>query len=112
MEDQRLLRKFCLSLDRHIGCKGAYGVNQNCHSQCETCPLSLAEQAMFLMNYKGMTLGEAVKATVRRPLPPGAGQEICAGLYQAKKDYPELKDNEERAAASVINGGDEPEEED
>jgi hypothetical protein len=96
LEDQRLLRKFCLSLDKHIGCKHAYGVNKDFHGQCTVCPVAILEQACFLMNFKGMTLGEAVKAAVRAPIPEDGRWEIIKGLVE-KADYPEVKENEEKA---------------
>jgi len=70
------------------------------------CPLALAGEVAWLMTYKGMTLGEAVKAVVRAPIAEDKRWEIFREFVAAVVDQVEpcLKDNEERAAAAVILG--------
>jgi len=76
-------------MDKHYGCKRAFGTSRNDYGQCLSCPLATAEQAQWLMRYKGMTMGEAVKATVRLPVSREEGQEIIKTYEKPKEPYPE-----------------------
>ena len=104
LEDQRLLRKFCEAMNRHYGCKSAFGTSKDGYGQCAACPLACAEQAMYLMNLKNMPMGEAVKATLRGPISGEEAHEILNAYARTREPYPELKPNEERAAAAVTLG--------
>lgn len=113
LEDQRLLRKFCEAMERHYGCRTAFGTSRDQpFGACVACPLACAEQAMYLMNLKNMPMGEAVKATLRGPISGEEAHEILNAYARAREPYPELKDNEERAAAAVTLGEARYEEED
>lgn len=102
LEDQRLLRKFCQAMDRHYNCKQYFGTSQDSFGQCKACPLATAEQAMYLMNLKGLPMGEAVKATLRGPVNDLERWEILRDVAIGGEPY--IKPNEERAAAAVILG--------
>lgn len=104
LEDPRLLRKFCQSMDRNYGCFRAFGTSSDSLGECKSCPLATAEKVMWLMQFKGMTMGEAVKATLRGPYGYAEAKETLAAHAREKEPYPYLKENEERAAAAVILG--------
>jgi len=104
LEDQRLLRKFCEAMDRHYRCKRYFGTSRNSYGQCLACPLATAEQVNYLINLKGLPMGEAVKATLRAPVSEVERWEIMRGVAEGGEPYPELKPNEERAAAAVTLG--------
>ena len=89
LEDQRLLRKFCESMNRHYGCKAAFGTSNNSYGHCMACPLATAEAAQYLMNLKNMPLGEAVKATLRGPVSAEEAHEILQAYARKPRPYPE-----------------------
>jgi len=109
IEDQRLLRKFCEAMDRHYGCKRAFGTSRDRYGSCVACPLATAEAAMYLMNLKGLPMGEAVKQTLRNPISGEEAFEILTAYARGREPYPdaearssgELKPNEIKAAISL-----------
>lgn len=86
MNDDGALSKFCAKNDRVFGCKAAFG--------CQlTCPIEMARQVQYLVNEKGMTIGEAHRACLRKEIPePEAykiiGEAIRASFDGHKKEYP------------------------
>lgn len=89
LADQRLLRKFCESMNRHYGCKRAFGTSRDGYGQCKACPLACAEQAEYLMNLKGLPMGEAVKATLRGPVSGEEAHEILTAYARTQEPYPD-----------------------
>ena len=90
LEDQRLLRKFCEAMTRHYGCRDAFGTSRDQQfGACKACPLATAEQAMYLMNLKGLPMGEAVKATLRGPISAEEGREILQAYARQPRPYPD-----------------------
>lgn len=105
LEDPGLLRKFCKAMDKTYGCRRAFGASRDAYGECKACPLATAEKAMWLMRHKGMTMGDAVKSTLRESIAHDEAKEILAEASAAEKEpYPYLKPEEERAAAAVILG--------
>ena len=78
--------KFCTKNDRAFGCKAAF----NCYV---SCPLWLAREVEFLTNEKGMTIGEAHKASLRSVIEEkdkaDIMKEAVQGAMQGQKEYPE-----------------------
>lgn len=96
MSDEGQLHKFCAKNDKTFGCKDAF----NC---ALTCPLAMAKEVQYLVNEKGMTIGEAHRACLRRDVPePEAykilGEAIRASYDGKQKEYP--KQNDERRTES------------
>jgi hypothetical protein len=58
LQDNKSFTKFCAFEDRVFGCREIYG----CHI---ACPLWRARAVEQLCNEKGMTIGEAHKASLR-----------------------------------------------
>ena len=86
-------------MDRHYGCKRAFGTSRDQYGTCKACPLATAEKAMFLMNLKGLPMGEAVKQTLRSPVSGEEGYEILMAYARGKEPYPEVKAEEVMAHA-------------
>lgn len=61
LKDESTFNKFCVKEDKVFGCKKTYGCSI-------ACPLHRAMLVEYLMNAKGMTLGEAHKACIRQDL--------------------------------------------
>jgi hypothetical protein len=86
MNDPGALSKFCAKNDKVFGCKEAFG--------CQlTCPIAMAVEVQYLVNEKGMTIGEAHRACLRKEIPePQAykiiGEAIRASYDGRKKEYP------------------------
>ena len=95
LEDQRLLKKFCEAMDRHYGCKRAFGTSRDGYGQCKACPLATAEAAMYLMNLKNMPMGEAVKQTLRGPVSADEAHEILQAYARQPRPYPDKEEGGE-----------------
>jgi len=86
MNDRAALTKFCAKNDRVFGCKDAFG--------CQlTCPVAMLVEVQYLVNEKGMTIGEAHRSCLRHEIPePQAykiiGEAIRASFDGKKKEYP------------------------
>ena len=83
LRDNKKFRKLCTRLNKDFGCKSAFGCSI-------ACPLWIAKEIEWLINIKGMTLGEAYKATIRSFV----GNEddkmkIFVEAIKREKDYPE-----------------------
>ena len=77
--------KFCVKNDKVFGCRDAF----KCHI---CCPLALAREVQYLVNEKGMTIGEAHRACLRKELTDNErygilGESIRAQL-KGKEEYP------------------------
>jgi hypothetical protein len=96
LRDQKLLRKFCNLRDRDFKCRSAF----KCGTQI--CGVDQLNQVEYLMNIKGMSLGEAYKASISSSLGE-AGPEIIQELGKPKREYPE-KTNEEILAGLTTSG--------
>ncbi len=91
--EPKLFAKLCKKINNDFGCKLAF--------RCSVaCPLFIAREVEWLMNYKGATLGEAYKMALRANI--GDNNDKKAILREAirkdKPDYPmkpfkEIKDD-------------------
>jgi hypothetical protein len=62
LRDNKAFNKFCQKENRVFNCKGRY--------ECTVaCPLYRARHVEYLMNEKGMTLGDAHRSTIREGIP-------------------------------------------
>jgi len=61
--------KFCSKMDKVFGCKKAFDCNIS-------CPLWFAREVEFLVNEKGMTIGEAHRACLRADVTKIKAKEI------------------------------------
>lgn len=57
LRDTKAFRKLCSKLDKDFGCK---------KRGCENCPLIIGQRVEWLVNNKGMSLGESYNASIRR----------------------------------------------
>ena len=68
--DESVFNKFCTKENKVFGCKDVFG--------CKiACPLYRAREVEYLMNEKGMTLGDAHRASIRTQL---SGEDIRDAL--------------------------------
>lgn len=78
--------KFCVKMDKVFGCRKAFGCNVS-------CPLWFAREVQYLVNEKGMTIGEAHRACMRADVPDKVAKEIIKdavlGEINGKKEYPQ-----------------------
>ena len=85
LRNSKLSNKLCKRLNTDFGCKSAFGCNL-------ACPLWIAAQIEMLMNSKGMTLGEAYKATIRMFVGNDEDKmKILVEAIKKEKEYPESK---------------------
>ena len=84
IKDQKYFNKFCVKMNGTFGCKEAFSI----HGECLTCPLWLAREVEYGMNEKGMTLGEALKASLRGAIPEEDALKIIGAYMKPKKEYP------------------------
>jgi hypothetical protein len=87
MKEPGSMQKFCIKMDKAFGCRKAFDCNIS-------CPLWFAREVQFLVNEKGMTIGEAHRACMRADVPDIKAKEIIkeavvAVINGAKKEYPE-----------------------
>lgn len=86
LTDAHAFVKFCSKNDKAFGCKKAFGCSL-------TCPLWLARESQYLVNEKGMTIGEAHRACMRAYIEPRVEREIIKeaiiSAKEGKKPYPE-----------------------
>jgi hypothetical protein len=79
-------QKFCVKMDKAFGCRMAFDCNIS-------CPLWFAREVQFLVNEKGMTIGEAHRACMRVDVPDKKAKEIIRdavlGEINGKRSYPE-----------------------
>ena len=61
LRDEKIFNKFCAKENKVFGCKDTYGCTI-------ACPLNRAKMVEYLINEKGMTIGEAHKACIRYTL--------------------------------------------
>lgn len=61
LKEERSFNKFCQFENRIFGCQASYGCRV-------ACPLWRAREVEYLINEKGMTIGEAHKASIREEL--------------------------------------------
>jgi len=86
LEDPGTMQKFCIKMDKAFGCRRAFDCNIS-------CPLWFAREVQYLVNEKGMTIGEAHRACMRADVPDKKAHEIIKeavlGEMNGKKGYPE-----------------------
>ena len=86
LRDEKLFNKFCVKENKVFGCQGSFGCTI-------ACPLYRARVTEYLMNEKGMTLGEAHKACIRQSL-GGDDVESCIRAM--------IKDNEKTISLDTL----------
>jgi len=57
LRNPNALRKLCRKLDKDTGCKRT--------EKCDRCPIIIFQRVEWLVNNKGMTLGEAYNVSIR-----------------------------------------------
>jgi hypothetical protein len=78
LKDQACFNKFCEKENRVFGCRGSFG----CHI---ACPLRRALDVQYLMNEKGMTMGDAHRCTIREELTNDERREALISLLKDKE---------------------------
>jgi len=86
------MKKFCAKENKVFGCECSYGCRV-------ACPLWRAMQVQYLVNEKGMTIGEAHKASIREPL---SQPEAIDAIRSAVLDNPSVS---LRALLDIIERG-------
>jgi len=75
--------RLCTKLNKDFGCKEAFGCSIS-------CPLFIAREVEFLANYKGMTIGEAYRATLHESIDiKDAKKIIKEAVIGPKQEYPD-----------------------
>lgn len=81
LRDPRLFNKLCQKINRDFGCKDAHMCNV-------ACPVWIFRETEYLMNSKGMTLGEAYRACLRAELTEKEKRAVIKDYMQEQKEYP------------------------
>lgn len=85
--DDKLFNKFCEKENKIFGCQDAFGCNI-------ACPLFRARLVEFLYNEKGMTIGEAHKASVRMNLTTEEENAALRAIFDSGKATISMKELE------------------
>jgi hypothetical protein len=75
LRNNALFSKFCAKENKLFGCQDLYGCRIG-------CPLWRAREVEYLYNEKGMTIGEAHKATIRERLSKREVAEALRPLFE------------------------------
>lgn|SRR4030067_1420710 len=75
LRDEKLFNKFCAKENKIFGCQNAFGCSI-------ACPLYRARLVEYLVNEKGMTIGEAHKACIRTNLSDAETKECLKTLFK------------------------------
>lgn len=74
LDEPSSFKKLCVKEDKIFGCQCNYGCRIS-------CPLWRAREVQWLVNNKGMTIGEAHRATLREYLTQGDVKEALKCLF-------------------------------
>jgi len=58
LRDAKSFKKLCRKIDHDFNCKG---------TNCDNCPITIFARVEWLVNNKGMSLGEGYNCSVRKP---------------------------------------------
>jgi hypothetical protein len=75
LRDEKTFNKFCVKEDKVFGCKSMFGCTI-------ACPLYRAKMVEYLINEKGMTIGEAHKACLRNELSKEGIKECLKSIFK------------------------------
>ncbi len=75
LRDEKVFNKFCMKENRTFGCQNSFGCTI-------ACPLYRAKLVEYLINEKGMTIGEAHKACIRSTLSDAETKECLKTLFK------------------------------
>ena len=101
LRDPRLFNKLCQKINADFGCRGGFSCNIS-------CPAFVFKECEWLMNNKGMTLGDAYRVTIRAHIHEDDKKVIKKELVTPKEEYPkrswreirDRQDNDERGTIS------------
>jgi hypothetical protein len=85
LQEESSLNKFCIKENKVFGCQDNYGCRI-------ACPLWRARYVEYLVNEKGMTIGEAHRASLRLFLDDKATRESLMAMFDSKKECISMKE--------------------
>ena len=78
LRDEKVFNKFCAKENKVFGCQDAFGCSI-------ACPLYRAKLVEYLINEKGMTIGEAHRACIRTTLSDIDIKECLKTLFKGNE---------------------------